>query len=153
MGAAWPVMRPRFGDRVQPLPWRAMLSHGSTDHPHHARVTDLGRARSFYEALGWSGAQQPDEQARLDPWATTARSRSDRQPRGLKHGVHETDAVLTRFDRDQLGAGGTEWKTQEGFVTGNGRAAARQADQSANVMSSSSIRSRAPMAMERCPSP
>lgn len=23
-------------------------------------VTDLGRARAFYEALGWSGAQQPD---------------------------------------------------------------------------------------------
>ena len=23
-------------------------------------VTDLGRARSFYEALGWDGAQQPD---------------------------------------------------------------------------------------------
>ncbi len=23
-------------------------------------VTDLGRARRFYEALGWSGAQQPD---------------------------------------------------------------------------------------------
>ena len=23
-------------------------------------VTDLARARSFYEALGWSGAQQPD---------------------------------------------------------------------------------------------
>jgi uncharacterized protein len=24
-------------------------------------VTDLSRARSFYEALGWSGAQQPDD--------------------------------------------------------------------------------------------
>jgi len=23
-------------------------------------VTDLGRARAFYEALGWGGAQQPD---------------------------------------------------------------------------------------------
>jgi uncharacterized protein len=25
-------------------------------------VTDLSRARSFYEALGWSGAQQPDDE-------------------------------------------------------------------------------------------
>src|SRR5258708_1344570 len=25
-------------------------------------VKDLGRARAFYEALGWSGAQQPDEE-------------------------------------------------------------------------------------------
>jgi uncharacterized protein len=25
-------------------------------------VADLGRARAFYEALGWSGAQQPDEE-------------------------------------------------------------------------------------------
>ena len=25
-------------------------------------VTDLNRARSFYEALGWRGAQQPDEE-------------------------------------------------------------------------------------------
>ena len=25
-------------------------------------VTDLTRARSFYEALGWRGARQPDEQ-------------------------------------------------------------------------------------------
>src|SRR3954468_10981915 len=25
-------------------------------------VSDLGRARSFYEALGWGGAQQPDEE-------------------------------------------------------------------------------------------
>lgn len=25
-------------------------------------VTDLGRARAFYEALGWSGARQPDEE-------------------------------------------------------------------------------------------
>ena len=25
-------------------------------------VTDLVRARSFYEALGWSGAQQPDDE-------------------------------------------------------------------------------------------
>jgi catechol 2,3-dioxygenase-like lactoylglutathione lyase family enzyme len=24
-------------------------------------VTDLARARAFYEALGWSGAQQPDD--------------------------------------------------------------------------------------------
>jgi predicted lactoylglutathione lyase len=25
-------------------------------------VSDLGRARSFYEALGWGGAQQPDDE-------------------------------------------------------------------------------------------
>jgi catechol 2,3-dioxygenase-like lactoylglutathione lyase family enzyme len=25
-------------------------------------VTDLSRARSFYEALGWGGAQQPDDE-------------------------------------------------------------------------------------------
>jgi uncharacterized protein len=25
-------------------------------------VTDLGRARRFYEALGWSGGQQPDDE-------------------------------------------------------------------------------------------
>ena len=25
-------------------------------------VTDLSRARSFYEVLGWSGAQQPDDE-------------------------------------------------------------------------------------------
>ena len=25
-------------------------------------VRDLGRARDFYEALGWSGAQQPDDE-------------------------------------------------------------------------------------------
>lgn len=25
-------------------------------------VADLGRARSFYEALGWSGAEQPDDE-------------------------------------------------------------------------------------------
>ena len=25
-------------------------------------VADLGRARRFYEALGWSGAQQPDDE-------------------------------------------------------------------------------------------
>jgi catechol 2,3-dioxygenase-like lactoylglutathione lyase family enzyme len=25
-------------------------------------VTDLARARSFYEAMGWGGAQQPDEE-------------------------------------------------------------------------------------------
>jgi predicted lactoylglutathione lyase len=25
-------------------------------------VTDLARARAFYEALGWSGAQQPDDE-------------------------------------------------------------------------------------------
>jgi hypothetical protein len=25
-------------------------------------VSDLGRARSFYEALGWTGAQQPDDE-------------------------------------------------------------------------------------------
>jgi len=25
-------------------------------------VSDLGRARSFYEALGWRGAQQPDDE-------------------------------------------------------------------------------------------
>jgi catechol 2,3-dioxygenase-like lactoylglutathione lyase family enzyme len=25
-------------------------------------VTDLARARSFYEALGWSNAQQPDDE-------------------------------------------------------------------------------------------
>jgi uncharacterized protein len=25
-------------------------------------VTDLGRARSFYEALGWTGARQPDDE-------------------------------------------------------------------------------------------
>jgi uncharacterized protein len=25
-------------------------------------VTDLSRARAFYEALGWSGAQQPDDE-------------------------------------------------------------------------------------------
>src|SRR5437868_9663388 len=25
-------------------------------------VSDLGRARAFYEALGWTGAQQPDEE-------------------------------------------------------------------------------------------
>jgi uncharacterized protein len=25
-------------------------------------VTDLARARSFYEALGWAGAQQPDDE-------------------------------------------------------------------------------------------
>jgi predicted lactoylglutathione lyase len=25
-------------------------------------VTDLSRVRSFYEALGWSGAQQPDDE-------------------------------------------------------------------------------------------
>ena len=25
-------------------------------------VRDLGRARAFYEALGWSGAQQPDDE-------------------------------------------------------------------------------------------
>jgi catechol 2,3-dioxygenase-like lactoylglutathione lyase family enzyme len=25
-------------------------------------VSDLGRARAFYEALGWSGARQPDEE-------------------------------------------------------------------------------------------
>jgi catechol 2,3-dioxygenase-like lactoylglutathione lyase family enzyme len=25
-------------------------------------VTDLARARSFYEAMGWAGAQQPDEE-------------------------------------------------------------------------------------------
>jgi predicted lactoylglutathione lyase len=25
-------------------------------------VTDLGRARSFYESLGWTGAQQPDDE-------------------------------------------------------------------------------------------
>ena len=25
-------------------------------------VSDLGRARSFYEAMGWSGAQQPDDE-------------------------------------------------------------------------------------------
>ena len=25
-------------------------------------VSDLGRARTFYEALGWSGAQQPDDE-------------------------------------------------------------------------------------------
>jgi len=25
-------------------------------------VRDLGRARAFYEALGWSGAQQPDNE-------------------------------------------------------------------------------------------
>ena len=25
-------------------------------------VTNLARARSFYEAMGWSGAQQPDEE-------------------------------------------------------------------------------------------
>jgi catechol 2,3-dioxygenase-like lactoylglutathione lyase family enzyme len=25
-------------------------------------VTDLGRARRFYEALGWGGAQQPDDE-------------------------------------------------------------------------------------------
>jgi predicted lactoylglutathione lyase len=25
-------------------------------------VSDLGRARSFYETMGWSGAQQPDEE-------------------------------------------------------------------------------------------
>ncbi len=26
-------------------------------------VTDLARARRFYEALGWTGAQQPDDEA------------------------------------------------------------------------------------------
>jgi catechol 2,3-dioxygenase-like lactoylglutathione lyase family enzyme len=25
-------------------------------------VTDLARARAFYEALGWGGAQQPDDE-------------------------------------------------------------------------------------------
>jgi len=25
-------------------------------------VSDLGRARAFYESLGWSGAQQPDDE-------------------------------------------------------------------------------------------
>ncbi len=25
-------------------------------------VRDLGRARAFYEALGWSGARQPDDE-------------------------------------------------------------------------------------------
>jgi uncharacterized protein len=25
-------------------------------------VTDLGRARAFYEALGWGGAEQPDDE-------------------------------------------------------------------------------------------
>src|SRR5580658_11227562 len=25
-------------------------------------VADLGRARAFYEALGWQGAQQPDDE-------------------------------------------------------------------------------------------
>ena len=25
-------------------------------------ITDLARARSFYEAMGWGGAQQPDEE-------------------------------------------------------------------------------------------
>jgi catechol 2,3-dioxygenase-like lactoylglutathione lyase family enzyme len=25
-------------------------------------VTDLARARAFYEALGWAGAQQPDDE-------------------------------------------------------------------------------------------
>ena len=25
-------------------------------------VADLARARSFYEAMGWSGAQQPDDE-------------------------------------------------------------------------------------------
>lgn len=25
-------------------------------------VTDLARARSFYEALGWGGAKQPDDE-------------------------------------------------------------------------------------------
>ncbi len=28
-------------------------------------VSDLGRARSFYEALGWGGAQQPDDEVRF----------------------------------------------------------------------------------------
>jgi len=30
-------------------------------------VSDLGRARSFYEALGWAGAQQPDDEVLLLP--------------------------------------------------------------------------------------
>jgi len=43
--------------------------HGATDWIMEQRVSlitlgvaDLRRARSFYEALGWSGAHQPDDE-------------------------------------------------------------------------------------------
>lgn len=48
---------------------RSMLSPGPHTSPMEQRISlvtlgveDLARARSFYEALGWSGAQKPDDE-------------------------------------------------------------------------------------------
>jgi predicted lactoylglutathione lyase len=68
-------------------------------------VRDLGRARAFYEALGWTGAQQPDNEVAFFQaggmifglWTALG---------GLAHNVRspeEVDALLAEATR----AGGT----------------------------------------------
>lgn len=74
-------------------------------------VSDLARARRFYEALGWSGAQQPDAEVcfwragwRFGPW--TALGGHGAPGIELAHTVRspeEVDAVLGEAER----AGGT----------------------------------------------
>jgi len=75
-------------------------------------VTDLARARAFYEALGWSGAQQPDDEVCFFQaggmvfglW--TALGGHGAEGIELAHNVRspgEVDAVLAEAER----AGGT----------------------------------------------
>ncbi len=75
-------------------------------------VTDLGRARSFYESLGWTGAQQPDDevcffQAGAMVFGLWTRLGGNGAPGiELAHNVrspHEVEAVLAEAER----AGGT----------------------------------------------
>ncbi len=70
-------------------------------------VSDLGRARSFYEALGWTGAQQPDDevcffQAGGGVRALDCPRRSWRASVELAHNVRspeEVDQVLQEAER------------------------------------------------------
>jgi catechol 2,3-dioxygenase-like lactoylglutathione lyase family enzyme len=75
-------------------------------------VADLARARAFYEALGWAGAQQPDDEVCFFQaggmvfglW--TALGGHGAPGIELAHNVHspqEVDAVLAEAER----AGGT----------------------------------------------
>ena len=75
-------------------------------------VADLPRARAFYEALGWSGAQQPDDEVCFFPaggmvlglWTTLRRTGETGVE--LAHNVRTPEEVATLLT-DAVRAGGT----------------------------------------------
>jgi catechol 2,3-dioxygenase-like lactoylglutathione lyase family enzyme len=82
-------------------------------------VDDLRRARSFYEALGWTGAHQPDDEVFLSSWWEDAGWPLDgtERPRCARVLVREADEVRQMVEPLPC-AGEKRWpRTEESMAT------------------------------------